>query len=233
MTRTPLPGTAQPAALERSHARPALGPIALALAPLALLAGNLIGAESSSDEAERMRAMAADPAGEQAKILLFLAATTLLLVGTAAMVSRLGDRGARLGRIGAALVVPGLVAFAGLVTTWLYDLGLATTLPAAEAADISASAGTTGAAAVVLVVGLLAMPIGLVTVVAALWRAGVTAIWAPALVLAGFVVLGLVHNQLGGLAGDLLLVAGLARVGLDLSRVSPVTGTRRERSRTA
>ena len=111
------------------------------------------------------------------KIVLFLLATTLLVSGVAGIAPQLRGRGVVLGRVGAVLAVPGLVAFAGLVTTWLYDVGLARTLPPVDAAEVTTAAGATGAAAVVLLVGCSASPWAWLFT-AGLWRAGVASVWS-------------------------------------------------------
>ena len=218
-----------PRPAERRPAGPAPGPVpgpvpgrvagaALAAAPLALLIGNLIGLDASGDDSRRIAALPAGSGREQVKILLFVLAATLLLVGVAGIRPLLARRGAVLGRVGTVLAVPGLVAFAGLVTTWLYDVALARALPPAQAAEVFDAASATGAAPVILVVGLVAMPLGILLLVAGLWRAGSTPWWTPALVLAGFVVASVVDNRLGGVAGNLLLIAGLGMAGRCLAR---------------
>ena len=191
---------------------------ALAAAPLALLIGNLIGVDASGDDSRRIAALPAGTGREQVKILLFLLAATLLLVGVAGIRPLLARRGAVLGRVGTVLAVPGLVAFAGLVTTWLYDVALTRALPPARAAQVFDAASATAAAPVILVVGLVAMPLGILLLVTGLWRAGATPWWTPSLVFAGFVVVSVVDNRLGGMAGNLLLFAGLGMAGRCLAR---------------
>jgi hypothetical protein len=192
--------------------------VALIGGPVALLAGNALSTVEAGNDRERMAGLAEQSTGQQAAVLLFLLAASLLVAGLICATGTVRARGAALTHAGALLAIPGAVAFAGLVTTWLYDIALARSLPIAEAAELSAAAGDTAAAAVVLIVGLIGLPLGLTLVVAGMWRSGAVPFWAPAAVLVGFVVVSFVDNRLGGLAGDVLLIVGLGRVGLAVLR---------------
>ena len=190
---------------------------ALLAAQLLLVVGNLVGVDG--DGADMMARLAADATGEQLSIVAFLAAFTLLIGGVVGLVGLVpAGRGRGLAVTGAGLFVAGAMGFAGLTTSGVFNIGLARSVPPDQAVAIADSAGSTGAGAVVVGLGLLALPLGLILTAFGVWRAGVTPLWAPIVVLVAFVVLTVAEGRIGGIAGDALLLLGLAPAARGLLR---------------
>lgn len=190
---------------------------ALTGAPLLLVLGNAVGMDGDGPDA--MARLAGDSTGEQLSIVAFLAAFTLLVGGVIGLLALVpAGRGRRLAVTGAGLFVAGAMGFAGLVASGVFNIALARSVPPEQAVAIADAAGSTAPAAVMLVLGLLALPVGLVLTAFAVWRAGRTPVWAPIVVLVAFVVLTLAESRIGGIVGDALLLVGLAPAARALLR---------------
>jgi hypothetical protein len=66
--------------------------------------------------------------------------------------------------------------------------------------------------------GLLALPIGFVLLAVAQSRAGLSPIWVPIVIFAGFAAVTVLEGQLGGIVGDVLMLVGFGYAGLRLAR---------------
>jgi hypothetical protein len=98
------------------------------------------------------------------------------------------------------------------------NIGIARAVSPEQGLAIMSSIEDSGAAAVITALGLLALPLGLILLAFAVWRAGAVAIWVPLVVLAAFAVVTVAEGMLGGVVGDALMFAGLGSVGLRLLR---------------
>ena len=196
--------------------RPTGTAVALVLAPSLLLAGNLLSSATDEGEsAEGLARLAASSGAEQASIICFLLGFTLLLPGVFGLRGMINTRGRTLATVGGWLTAIGAMAFAGLVTSGVATIGMATSMPSDEALRVLTAIGEVPAATVVLLLSL-GLPIGVILAAVASRRARLAPMWVPIVVAAGFVVVMVVENTVGGVAGDLLMLAGLGYLGAAL-----------------
>ncbi len=189
--------------------------VALIGGPLLLVAGNLLGTPGDSDSAPYLTQLATSAGAEQVSVLCFLLGFTLFVPGVFGLLPFITRRGATLATIGAWLAAVGVMAYAGLTTTGIANIGLAQSLPVPQAAHVVDQLQSLTAAGVVFALGL-GLPVGVVVMAIALRRAGRTPLWVPIVTAVGFLVVMAVESTLGGIVGDLLLLASLGYVGLRL-----------------
>ncbi|HEY1485261.1 MAG TPA: hypothetical protein VGF84_04090 [Micromonosporaceae bacterium] len=189
--------------------------LALILGPLLLIVGNLLSTPGDSSTASFMTRIAGSSGAEQISIILFIGGFTMFLPAAFGIVALLPRRGSVLGLIGAWLTAIGAMAYAGLETTGVANIGLARALPATQAAHLVDVMGNVGAAGVIFLLGL-GLPIGMILVTCAARRGRLTPTWVPIVTALGFIAVIVVETTIGGIAGDVLMLAGLGYLGLGL-----------------
>ncbi len=219
MTQTTLPTVAavETDARNSSFRRTAAG-LGLIVGPLLLVAANVASTQADSDTAAGLTTLAHHGGREQLSIVLFLLGFTLIIPGAFGMLSLIRNRGRIVGNIGICLAIPGLMAFAGLVSSGIANVGIARAVPPSQGLIIMKSVEAGGGAAALGVIGLLALPLGLILLSFGVWRARRVPIWSPLLVLVGFVAVTVGEGLIGGVVGDLLMLAGLGWAGLAILR---------------
>jgi hypothetical protein len=195
-----------------------LAAAALIAGPLLLVAGNVLSQDGDTEDPTYVARLAGHAGAEQGSILLFILGFALLLGGGVAMAHAVTGRGARLAGIGLPLALIGTIGFACLSSSGLFNITAAQSLPAAQASSIMDKVGNLPAAAVLVAVGLLALPIGFILLTLSQWRAGLAPVWVPIAVFLGFAVVTVLEGQLGGITGDLFMLAGFGYAGLRLAR---------------
>jgi len=213
MTQTTLPAPINRDTYTTRFRRTAAG-LCLIIGPLLLAAANLLSTQSDTNPEADLTTLATNGGREQISIMLFLLGFTLIVPGAFGMLALIRDRGKLLGNVGITLAVPGLMAFAGLVTNGVANIGIARAVPPAQGLTIIKSMENTGAANVIVLLGLLALPLGIIMLTFGVWRARVAPIWAPLLVVAAFAAVVVGEGMIGGIVGDLLMFIGLGAVGL-------------------
>ena len=212
---TPTSATTQ---VPAGNARRRAAGLALIAGPLMLVAANLLALGGDTTDPGYLRRLPAHAGTEQVSILLFIAAFTVLIAGVVGLAGRVTGRGARLAATGSALATAGSVGFACLVVSGVFNIAAAATLPVEQAKTLVDKAGSLPAAAVLVVLGLLALPIGYILLAAGAWRARFTPSWVPLVVFAAFAILTVLDGRVGGIAGDVVLLVGLGYPGLRLMR---------------
>ncbi len=206
--------------MSRPFPSPRLTGVCLIVAALLIQAGYLVTPwETAETTAGYHDALAANP--DQAKV-----AATLLHFGWTfwapaafGIVALLRPRGGWLLWIGGALAIVGTISLPGLLVTDFYDLALAQELPRAQSAAVSDAASEPFWLALFQLPAVVGSILGTTLLAFALWRARVVALWAPLLVLAGYVVifalpLGLTAFGVGGT----LTMIGFLWAGLRILR---------------
>jgi hypothetical protein len=193
---------------------------ALIGAPLLLLFGNVLSTPGDSESPARMVKLASAAGAEQVSIVLFLLGFTLFIPATFGLVAMIGRRGGTLATIGAWLAAIGLMAYAGLEATGVANIGLARSVPAPEAGHLVTAMSHVGDASVIFGLGL-GLPVGLVLVMCAARRARLAPLWVPIVAALAFLVVMFAEGTLGGVVGDLLMLASLGYLGARLLRRAP------------
>ena len=157
--------------------------------------------------------VAASSGHEQASIVCFLLGFALLIPGAYGLLDTIRGRGETIATIGALLTTIGAAAFAGLECSGIANIGVARSVPAAQAARIVTEMGNVGAAGAVFLLGL-ALPVGMILVTIGIRRARRAPLWVPIVTALGFLIVMFVESTLGGVAGDVLMLAALGYLGV-------------------
>ena len=189
--------------------------IALVLAPLLLIAGNLLTTAGDSASPAWITKVATSAGGEQISIICFLLGFTAFIPAAFGLLGMVGRRGSLLGTLGAWLAAIGLMAFAGLETSGVANIGVARSLPTAQAVRVITAMENVGAAGVIFLLGL-GLPVGLILVACAVRRARLVPLWMPIIAALGLLVVMFLESTIGGIVGDLLMLASFGYVGVRL-----------------
>lgn len=148
------------------------------------------------------------------------------------IVALLRPRGGKLLAIGGTLAIIGVVSLPGLLVSDFYDLALAQSLPAAQAAEVSDKAAESALLVLFQIPAVFGAIVGTTLLFFALWRAQVVATWVPFVVLAGTAITFALPVSLlsfavgGGLVAVASIVAGVRIAQLD---APDFRGTARDR----
>lgn len=189
-------------------------------APVLMLLSAVVASPVGGGDRAYLEALAAEPLRNDLSALLFLLGLMLLVPGVVGAVLPVVGRGVTLANAGAALALPGLMAFAGLVTTSVYGSAAVRVVGVDETLRIDTALGGP-LFGTVLVLALAGMPIGILLVLLALWRAGHAAWWPAGAWVAGVLVVTIGDGILVGAIGTVLLGVALVPTGLRLLRPDP------------
>ncbi len=195
--------------------------LCLIAGPLVTVAGGLVTPwEDEATVASYLQALGENPIQAQISAVLLYFGYLLTAVGIFGMIHLVKRRAVVFAHVSGILAIWGWVTLPGLLVTDFYDLSLAQYEDRQSAVAISERAGEYAGSAV------LGMPvlfgfIGLVLLVAALWRSGFAPLWVPVVFLAGFALsffgpVGAVSFT-GGFA---LALVALGYVGVRILRMS-------------
>jgi hypothetical protein len=212
-----VPDTRADAASARQ--RTTITRFSLIAAPILLIAGNLLTTPGDSDSPAFLARIAVSSGREQASIICFLFGFTLLVPAAYGLLPYTGKRGSTLASLGTLLTTVGAMAYAGLECSGIANIGVARSMPAVSAAHIVSNMESVGAAAVIFGLGL-ALPIGMILVATGLRRARLMPLWVPIATAVGFLIVMFVETTIGGLTGDIVLLAALGYVAVRLTRNS-------------
>jgi hypothetical protein len=196
-----------------SRSRTTVTGLSLIAAPVLLIAGNLLSTSGDSNSPAFLAKVAASSGHEQASIVCFLLGFALLIPGAYGLLDTIRGRGETIATIGALLTTIGAAAFAGLECSGIANIGVARSVPAAQAARIVTEMGNVGAAGAVFLLGL-ALPVGMILVTIGIRRARRAPLWVPIVTALGFLIVMFVESTLGGVAGDVLMLAALGYLGV-------------------
>ncbi|MBD0328499.1 MAG: hypothetical protein ICV64_00115 [Thermoleophilia bacterium] len=194
--------------------------LCLLAGPLLILLGDLISPATPDGAREYLAFVAEHQTVGIVSTFLFFSGLVLLVPGVLGSLTPIRGRGVVLAHVAAILATVGLMAFAALVTTSLYDVELAKSPDRAAAAAVYEGVEDGPAAWALFLPGFLGTALGLVLFAAAYWRARLVAPWVPLLVLGGFVTIMAAPNEAVSVAGNAVLVAGLAAIGLRVLRTT-------------
>lgn len=136
------------------------------------------------------------------------------------IVALLRPRGGPLLAIGGTLAIVGTISLPGLLVSDFYDLALAQELPRATSAAISDKASEPFWLILFQLPAVIGSILGTTLLAFALWRAKIVALWAPLLVLAGYVVIFALPVGLAAFAiGGTLTLVGFLAAGVRILRV--------------
>jgi MFS family permease len=199
---------------DASHFRRTVAGTCLIAAPLAGLTGTVIGAESETDAAEQLAAIADNQEAFVIGTIVGIVALVLLLPAVLGLLHLLRDRAVALGHLGGALALVGIVGLAALQGVGLV---LAETVTGDGEREQMVSLverveDSTGFI-VVLLMFLVGLNIGLILLAAALWRARVAPAWVTLALAASVIVLFLGSDKVLGAIGFALLALAFGWVG--------------------
>lgn len=167
--------------------RTAVG-LCLIAGPLMALIGGLIAPWEGTEETSAwLHVLAENPVRGQIGAVFLYLGYLLIAVDIFGILHLLRHRAVVLGNVAAVLAILGWITMPGLLISDFYDLSLAETLGPQQGAVVSDGAGEYVGAAVIGIPALLGM-VGLLLLVAALWRAGFAPAWVPLVLLVGFAV---------------------------------------------
>jgi hypothetical protein len=195
----------------RLHQRLAAG--SLIVAPLVLLAGELLHPPFQPDPARQLAVVAANPDRWYLAHLLSLIGFALLVPGILGLAQLVGQRRAALADLGGALALLGVLAITGLLSIDGFGVWQMAQ-PAADRAEMAALLDRifTSPGVVPLVVVALAFPVGLLVLTLGLYRAQLVPAWT-----AGLVAIGVVVWFTGeAAASKAIMVAGVTILALGL-----------------
>ncbi len=195
---------------------------ALIVGPLVVLAGMIATPwEDEATTASYHDALAAHPGqAEVAATLLHFG--YLLLLPAALGIMHLARRASpKLAHIGGLLAVLGLATLPGLLVTDFYDLALAEALPRAQSVAISDATQDSWAAAVMGLSAIAPMFFGLIILMVAASRAGVTQRWAPfAIAVAWLLPFVSGTGLIPAVAGATIILVLFGSIGVKVARMS-------------
>jgi hypothetical protein len=190
---------------------------ALVLAPLLIIAGEVLHPPRSAVPAQQLAIVAQHPGAWYASHLLLFAGIVLTLPAVAGLVFLLGGRARRLAAVGAGLAVTGIVCFAGLLT-----IGFVVWQMASQDADRSQMAALFDRLfhAPGFIVPFEAAPltfaVGMIILAVALDRTAIVPHWVTLSLGAGATGLSLVGIVPGAgyaIAASAVLVTGMVPIG--------------------
>jgi hypothetical protein len=195
---------------------------ALIVGPLVVLAGMIATPwEDEATTASYHDALAAHPGqAEIAATLLHFG--YLLLLPAALGIMHLARRASpKLAHIGGLLSVLGLATLPGLLVTDFYDLALAQHLPREQSVLISDATQDSWAAAVMGLSAIAPMFFGLIILMVAASRAGITQRWAPvASAIAWLLPFVSGTGLIPAVAGATIILGMFGAIGLKVARMS-------------
>ena len=209
-----------PASGDRARTRTLAYAVCLIAAPLAGLAAAAVAPARRHDSEEQLETIADNTGRFGLAVLLTLASLALLVVAVIALASRLDGR--REGPVGAAFAFAGIVAASALTGIHWVDYHLAQLTARAVGVDLDERISS-GSAYLLLTLVALGVSVGLIVLVAGLYRARELSPLFTGAVCAGAVLVPVGHIALEGgwaralqLVGYALLAVGLGGVGRGL-----------------
>jgi hypothetical protein len=199
---------------EPSQFRRTVAGTCLIAAPLAGLAGTLIGPESETDAADQLAAIADNQDAFVITTVIGMVALVLLLPAVLGLLHLLRDRAVALGHLGGSLALVGIVGLAAL-----QGLGvvLAETVTGdaerEQMVELVERVEDNAGFIVVLLMFLVGLNLGLILLAAAPWRAQVAPAWVALAVVASVIVLFLGTDKILGAIGFALLAVAFGWVG--------------------
>jgi hypothetical protein len=196
--------------------------IALILGPIIVLAGMIATPwEAEPTTASYHDALAAHPGQAEVAATLLHFGYLLLLPASLGIMNLARRASPKLAHIGGALAVLGLATLPGLLVTDFYDLALAEALPRAQSVAISDATQESWAAAVMGLSAIAPMFFGLVTLMVAAWRAGITGPWTPfAIAIAWLLPFVSGTGLIPAVAGASIMLVIFGSIGLKVARMS-------------
>lgn len=195
--------------------------LCLILGPLLLLIGTAVTPATAVDTEPYLADLAESAGRIQAGTVLFVLGHMLLVPAVFGIVQVLRHRAVVLGHVAGALAAMGMVAFAGLEATRLYEVALAQTAGARQGAAVVEQFQEMAGFLVVLIPAIAGTTLGGLLLGVALWRAKLVPGWLPAALLAGFAAVNTGGDGTAvGVAGSALLAAAFGFVGLRLLTMS-------------
>lgn len=193
--------------------------LSLTVGPALVLAGLAATPwETEKTTAAYHESLLASPTQAQVAAVLLAFGYGLLGLAAFAVLRRTHGQQRRLWWTAAVLAYLGSALMPGLLVTDFYDLAMAQTLPAADAVRASEAAQDQGLGALMFVPGIAGLLLGPVAATTVAVRARLVGVWAPLVIVAGFVAGGVWFHPVTQVLWGLGLLAAYAAMAAGLLR---------------
>lgn len=156
-------------------------------AGLLIAAGVFLSPPQGDDTLSYQRSLADHPGATQLSAALLHFGFLLLVPAAIGLLTLLRERAVALGHVAAIIAVVGAASLSGNVLTDIFDLALAESLPAKEAARASDAAAEYPVAGLFIVPAFIGTVIGFTLLSVAVWRAGHVPGWQPVVMAAAWI----------------------------------------------
>lgn len=201
--------------------------LALILAPLMLLLGDILSPAWSDDTAEYARQVAESTSAQSLSGVLYTIAMPLMLAGAIGLASCIRGRGVTLANIALVLAVLGLGTFPALTATSIVDVAAINAVGEEGLASLIDAGEDSAAFLVVLLFALVGSLLSLLLIGIAVWRSGLAPWWVGvALIVTAVLLIAGGSSQVLAIVASALSVIGFGYLGVRILRLPDATWER-------
>lgn len=201
--------------------------LALILAPLMFLLGDILSPAWSDDTAEYAGEVAENTAAQGLSGVLYTIGMPLMLAGAIGIANCIRGRGVTLANIAVVLAVLGLGTFPALTITSIIDVVAIDALGEAGLVALIDGGEDSAAFLVVLLFALVGSLLSLILIGIAVWRSGLAPWWiGVVLIISALLLIAGGSSQVMAIVASALSLVGFGYLGVRILRLSDATWER-------